>query len=134
MLSHVCKGLLLKMGEKDNDVGQSFTLREVIWAMVRVIDSKIGETVYDPGCGTGGFLAQAYEHMGGANNEKIASPDQLETLKIRTFYSRNKDNTIYPIALANLMFHGIDDPHIWHCNTLTGAEIYDGLFEKAPSF
>ena len=51
------------MGEKGNDGGQFFTPREVIRAMVRAIDPKIGETVYDPGCGTGGFLAQAYEHM-----------------------------------------------------------------------
>ena len=132
-LSQVYEGLLLKMGEKGNDGGQFFTPREVIRAMVRVIDPKIGETVYDPGCGTGGFLAQSYEHMAGPNNEKITAPDQLETLKHRTFYGREKDNAIYPIALANLMLHGIDEPHIWHGNTLTGAEIYGGLFTDAPA-
>ncbi len=132
-LSQVYEGLLLKMGEKGNDGGQFFTPREVIRAMVRVIDPKIGETVYDPGCGTGGFLAQAYEHMAGPNHEKIASPEQLETLKRRTFFGREKDNVIYPIALANLMLHGIDEPHIWHGNTLTGAEIYGGLFQDAPA-
>lgn len=62
-LSQVYEGLLLKMGEKGNDGGQFFTPREIIRAMGRVIDPKIGETVYDPGCGTGGFLAQAYERM-----------------------------------------------------------------------
>ncbi len=31
--------------------------------MVKVIDLKIGETVYDQCCGTGGFLAQAYQYM-----------------------------------------------------------------------
>lgn len=132
-LSQVYEGLLLKMGEKGNDGGQFFTPREVIRAMVRVIDPKIGETVYDPGCGTGGFLAQAYEHMAGQNHEKTTSPEQLETLKRRTFYGREKDNAIYPIALANLMLHGIDEPHIWHGNTLTGAEIYGGLFQDAPA-
>ena len=57
-LSQVYEGLLLKMGEKGNDGGQFFTPREIIRAMVRVVDPRIGETVYDPGCGTGGFLAQ----------------------------------------------------------------------------
>ena len=52
-----------------------FTPREIIRAMVRVINPRIGETVYDPGCGTGGFLAQAYEHMAGPNNANIKSPD-----------------------------------------------------------
>ena len=50
-LSQVYAGLLLKMGEKGNDGGQFFTPREVIRVVVRAIDPKIGETVYDPGCG-----------------------------------------------------------------------------------
>lgn len=132
-LSQVYEGLLLKMGEKGNDGGQFFTPREVIRAMVRVVDPKIGETVYDPGCGTGGFLAQAYEHMAGPGNTRIEAADQLETLKRRTFFGREKDNAIYPIALANLVLHEIDEPHVWHGNTLTGSEIYGGLFEGAPA-
>ena len=60
-LSQVFEGLLLKMGEKGNDGGQFFTPREVIRAMVSAIDPQIGETVYDPSCGTGGFLAQAFD-------------------------------------------------------------------------
>jgi type I restriction enzyme M protein len=74
-LSQVYEGLLLQMGQKNNDGGQFFTPREVIRAMVRVVDPKVGETVYDPGCGTGGFLAQAFEHMAGAKNEKVARPE-----------------------------------------------------------
>ena len=131
-LSQVYEGLLLKMGEKGNDGGQFFTPREIIRAMVRVVDPRIGETVYDPGCGTGGFLAQSFEHMAGAGNSYIDSADQLETLQLRAFYGREKDNAIYPIALANLVLHGIDAPHIWHGNTLTGTVTYDGLFEGAP--
>jgi type I restriction enzyme M protein len=132
-LSQVYEGLLLKMGEKGNDGGQFFTPREIIRAMVRVIEPKIGETVYDPGCGTGGFLAQSFEHMAGPNNEHITAPDQLDTLKQRTFYGREKDNAIYPISLANLVLHGIDEPHVWHGNTLTGGETYGGLFTGAPA-
>jgi type I restriction enzyme M protein len=131
-LSQVYEGLLLKMGEKGNDGGQFFTPREIIRAMVKIIDPKMGETIYDPGCGTGGFLAQSFEHMAGPKNANITSPDQFETLKQRTFYGREKDNAIYPISLANLVLHGIDEPHIWHGNTLTGGEIYGGLFEGAP--
>jgi len=62
-ISQVYEGLLQKMGEKNNDGGQFFTPREVIRVMVRVIDPEIGKTIYDPCCGTGGFLAQAYQHM-----------------------------------------------------------------------
>jgi type I restriction enzyme M protein len=131
-LSQVYEGLLLKMGEKGNDGGQFFTPRQVIKVMVQVIDPQIDDTVYDPGCGTGGFLAQAYEHMAGTNNEKIKAAEELETLKHQTFWGREKDNIAYPIALANLVLHGIDKPSLWHGNTLTGQETYGGLFEGAP--
>ena len=132
-LSQVYEGLLLKMGEKGNDGGQFFTPREVIRAMVRVVDPKIKQTVYDPGCGTGGFLAQAYEYMKAQAGDTITCP-QLETLKLRTFYGREKDNAVYPIALANLVLHGIDEPHIWHGNSLSGIAAYDGLYQGAPQF
>jgi type I restriction enzyme M protein len=127
-LSQVFEGLLLKMGEKGNDGGQFFTPREVIRAMVKVIDPRIGETIYDPACGTGGFLAEAFEHV----RQTDLTANQLETLKRRTIYGREKDNLIYPIALANLILHGIDEPHIWHGNTLAGQETYGGLFEGVP--
>lgn len=131
-LSQVYEGLLLKMGEKGNDGGQFFTPRQVIKAMVQVIDPRVEETIYDPGCGTGGFLAQSFEHMAGPNNEKVQTADQLETLKQRTFWGREKENLIFPIGLANLVLHGIDKPNLWHGNTLTGQETYGGLFEGAP--
>lgn len=128
-LSQVYEGLLQKMGEKNNDGGQFFTPREVIRVMVKVIDPKIGEAVYDPCCGTGGFLAQGYLHM----KEKTKTADDIETLKTRTFYGREKENLVYPITLANLVLHEIDEPHIWHGNTLTGLEVYGGLFQGAPA-
>jgi type I restriction-modification system DNA methylase subunit len=46
---------------------------------------------------------------------------------------RASDNAIYPIALANLVLHNIDEPHIWHGNVLTGQEVYGGLFADAPA-
>lgn len=130
-LSQVYEGLLLKMGEKGNDGGQFFTPRQVVKAMVQVIDPNLDETVYDPGCGTGGFLAQSFEHIAGALGND-ATAEQLETLKQRTFWGREKENLIYPIVLANLVLHGIDKPNLWHGNTLTGQESYGGLFEGAP--
>lgn len=130
-LSQVYEGLLLKMGEKGNDGGQFFTPRQVIKAMVQVIAPMVDETVYDPGCGTGGFLAQSYEFMRDRLGTQ-ATGEQLETLKQRTFWGREKENLIYPIDLANLVLHGIDKPNLWHGNTLTGMEIYGGLFAGAP--
>lgn len=130
-LSQVYEGLLLKMGEKGNDGGQFFTPRQVIKAMVRTINPTVDDAVYDPCCGTGGFLAQSFEHIT-ANLGDDATAEQLETIKQRTFWGREKENLAYPIALANLVLHGIDKPNIWHGNTLTGRETYGGLFEGSP--
>ncbi|MCF6251317.1 MAG: type I restriction-modification system subunit M [Methylococcaceae bacterium] len=130
-LSQVYEDLLLKMGEKNSDGGQFFTPREVIRGMVHIIDPQAGETVYDPCCGTGGFLAVAYEHIFHQLGN-VPSSTVLETLKHDTFFGREKENLVFPIALANLILHGIDQPNLWHGNTLTNRPTYDGLFEQAP--
>ena len=98
---------------------------------MRAVDPTVGETVYDPCCGTGGFLAQAFEHIKATLGTDVTAR-HLETLKHETFFGREKENLIYPIGLANLILHGIDRPNIWHGNTLTGSEIYGGLFDDAP--
>lgn len=64
----------------------------------------------------------AFEYMRARRAENV-TPDALDTLKHRTLYGREKENLIYPIALANLVLHSVDEPHLWHGNTLTGGEI-----------
>ncbi len=128
-LSQIYEGLLLKMGEKGNDGGQFFTPREVIRAMIKMANPKVSEKIYDPCCGTSGFLAQSYTELIAGDH----TAEEIETLKNDTFYGREKENLIYPISLANLILHGVDQPHIWHGNTLTGSEIYGGLFENVPN-
>ena len=131
-LSQVYEDLLLKMGEKNSDGGQFFTPREVVRAMVRTLDPQPGETVYDPCCGTGGFLAQAYEYLQRGQGDGVSATD-LERLKHDTFFGREKENLVFPIALANLVLHGIDQPNLWHGNTLSDAATYDKLFQSAPA-
>ena len=131
-LSQVYEDLLLKMGEKNSDGGQFFTPREVVRAMVGTLDLEPGETLYDPCCGTGGFLAQSYEYLARKLGDSPAATD-LERLKHDTFFGREKENLVFPIALANLVLHGIDQPNLWHGNTLSDAETYGSLFERAPA-
>jgi type I restriction enzyme M protein len=129
-LSQIYEGLLLKMGEKGNDGGQFFTPREIIRAMVKTVNPKVGETVYDPCCGTGGFLVQSYNYI--FDTVKNNSND-LHILKHETLFGREKENLIYPITLSNMILHRIEQPAIWHGNTLTGNEIFGGLFTSTSS-
>ena len=130
-LSQVYEDLLLKMGEKNSDGGQFFTPREVIRAMVHTVKPALGQTVYDPCCGTGGFLAIAYEHIARNLGASPTSTD-IDTLKHDTFFGREKENLVFPIALANLVLHGIDQPNLWHGNSLTRRATYAALFDQAP--
>lgn len=131
-LSQVYEGLLLQMGHKSNDGGQFFTPREVVRAMVKVVDPQFEETIYDPCCGTGGFLAQAYEYM---REKNMLDSDYSSNSGFNgnRFYGREKENLVYPLALANLVLHGIDKPHLWHGNTLTGDEVNGRLFHGSPN-
>lgn len=130
-LSQVYEDLLLKMGEKNSDGGQFFTPREVIRVMVHTVNPQLGQTVYDPCCGTGGFLAVAYEHMARQMGASATSTD-IDKLKHDTFFGREKENLVFPIALANLVLHGIDQPNLWHGNSLTRRATYAALFDQAP--
>ena len=99
-ISQVYEGLLQKMGEKNNDGGQFFTPREVIRVMAKVINPEIGETVYHPCCGTGGFLAQAHQHM----KPKATTGTDIENLKTRTFYEEKRRIWFIPSPWQTLCF------------------------------
>jgi len=131
-LSQVYEDLLLKMGEKNSDGGQFFTPREVIRAMVLTMKPDAGKTIFDPCCGTGGFLAVVYEYLNQKLGTGISSTD-IDVLKHNTFFGKEKENLVFPIALANLVLHGVDQPNLWHGNTLTNRTTYGALFDGAPS-
>ena len=58
--------------------------------------------------------------MKDARGESLTAED-ITILGETTFYGREKAADAFPIALANLMLHGIDNPHIWAGNTLLFA-------------
>lgn len=128
-ISQAFEGLLPSLGEKKNDGGQFFTPREVIRVIVNAVNPQLGKTVYDPCCGTGGFLIEAYKHMMGQN--PVAT--QIGELKTETLWGREDATEAIPIILANMVLHDIDLPRIWHGNTLTGDVTYGDLFTGAPS-
>lgn len=128
-ISQAFEGLLPSLGEKKNDGGQFFTPREVIRLIVDVVNPELDKTIYDPCCGTGGFLIEAYNHLIKQN----PSPTQIASLKNETFFGREDADEAIPILLANMALHDIDLPRIWHGNTLTGAVTFGDLFKGAPN-
>ena len=117
------------LGEKKNDGGQFFTPREIIRVVVNTVKPEIGKSVYDPCCGTGGFLIEAYKYLMKQN----PTPTQIQELKTETLWGREDAGEAIPICLANMVLHEVDLPRIWHGNTLTGNVTYGDLFEGASN-
>ena len=85
-VSQVYEELLRRLGSENRLAGEFYTPRPVVRFIVELVDPKIGETVYDPACGTCGFLAQAYLHM--RKHERTI--EDHRTLQERTFTARRK--------------------------------------------
>ena len=103
-----------RMGNAGRNGGEYYTPRPLIRSIVKVVDPKIGETVYDPACGSAGFLCEAFNYM----EEKIASTTDNDILQNSTFYGIEKKPLPYIIATMNMIFHGVSAPNIIKANTL----------------
>jgi type I restriction enzyme M protein len=113
-LSHIYEDLLRNMGEGGGNAGEYYTPRPLIKAMVQLIDPKIGETVYDPACGTCGFLIQSHLHL----EPKAKTAEARKILNNKTFYGKEKTPLPYVLGLMNMTLHGVDYPRIVKENTL----------------
>ena len=114
-LSHLYEAKIRNMGNAGRNGGEYYTPRPLIRAMIKVIDPKIGETIYDGACGSAGFLCESYDYLRGGE----LTTKQLKTLQTRTFLGKEKKSLAYVIGIMNMILHGIEAPKIIHTNTLT---------------
>ncbi|MCR5158831.1 MAG: type I restriction-modification system subunit M [Prevotella sp.] len=105
---------IAKMGNAGRNGGEYYTPRPLIRAIVKVVDPKIGETVYDPACGSAGFLCEAYQYM----LQQKKSTHDFKVLQENTFFGKEKKPLPYIIATMNMIFHGVAAPNIIRGNTL----------------
>ena len=120
-LSHLYETKIKNMGNAGRNGGQFYTPRPLIRSMIKVIDPKIGETIYDPALGSAGFLCEAYSYI---YNKMEKTTDNLTQLQENTLYGKEKKNLAYVIGIMNMILHGIEAPNVTHVNTL-GENIRD---------
>jgi type I restriction enzyme M protein len=113
-LSQLYETRIRRMGNAGRNGGEYYTPRPLIRAMIKVIDPKIGETIYDGAVGSAGFLCEAYEHM----RRDDLSASEYETLQTATFFGQEKKSLAYIIGIMNMVLHGIEAPNIVHTNSL----------------
>jgi type I restriction enzyme M protein len=114
-LSALYEEKIKNMGNAGRNGGEYYTPRPLIKSIIKVIDPKVGETVYDGAVGSAGFLVEAFEHM---SQSKSLTTSELKTLQTKSFYGAEKKTLAYIIGIMNMILHGIESPNIIHQNTL----------------
>lgn len=117
ILGQAYEYLIKKFADLTNKkAGEFYTPRSVIALMVKILDPKEGEFIYDPACGTGGMLLEAIHHV---KEQK----GNVKTLYGK-LYGQEKNLTTSAIARMNLLLHGVEDFHVHRGDTLREPAFY----------
>lgn len=120
-MSHLYEDKIKNMGNAGRNGGEYYTPRPLIKAIIKVVQPKIGQTIYDGAAGSAGFLCEAFAYL--MESKKLTSTD-VDILQKKTFFGKEKKSLAYIIGTMNMILHGIDAPNIVHTNTL-GENIAD---------
>ena len=120
-MSSLYEDKIKNMGNAGRNGGEYYTPRPLIKTIVKVVNPKLGDKVYDGAVGSAGFLCEAYEYM---RTSKQLTAKEFEQLQRKTFYGKEKKSLAYIIGVMNMILHGIEAPNIIHTNTL-GENIAD---------
>lgn len=115
-MSHLYEARIHRMGQGGKNAGEYYTTRPLIKAIVKVVDPKIGETIYDGAVGSAGFLIEAYNHLLSENPDRSVQSEEI--LQKKTLYGKEKKPLPYIIGIMNMILHGIVTPNITKTNTL----------------
>jgi type I restriction enzyme M protein len=104
--------MMLKELQSAGSAGEFYTPRPVTNFMVEMIDPKLGETIGDFACGTGGFLTSTLDYL----------KPQIKTVKDKELYNKSifgieKKSLPYLLCTTNLLLHDIDEPDVEHRNS-----------------
>lgn len=126
---------ILRDLQSAGNAGEYYTPRAVTEFIVRTVDPKLGEKVFDPACGTGGFLISSINHI---MRHGVKTADDRVTLE-KTIHGIEKKQLPYMLAMTNLILHDIERPDIRHDNSLirplkdiTPAERVDCIVANPP--
>ncbi|MCX8506381.1 MAG: N-6 DNA methylase [Alphaproteobacteria bacterium] len=114
-MSSLYEDKIKNMGNAGRNGGEYYTPRPLIKTIVKLVNPKIGNKIYDGAAGSAGFLCEAYEYL---RQSKSVTAGEYEILQRSTFYGKEKKSLAYIIGVMNMILHGIEAPNIIHTNTL----------------
>ena len=106
--------MLREMRDAAGQNGEFYTPRPVVRFMVAVTDPRLGETVLDPACGTGGFLVESFLHL----EKQCKTVQQREVLQTKSLFGGEAKPLPYLLAQMNLLLHSLESPQIDPGNSL----------------
>ncbi len=104
---------ILKDLQSAGKSGEFYTPRAVTDFVVKMVDPKVGDSIADFACGTGGFLVSALNHM----KEEVSDTTSNEKLQ-KSFYGVEKKSLPYLLCTTNMLLHDINEPQIIRGNSL----------------
>jgi type I restriction enzyme M protein len=105
---------LLASLQSAGNAGEFYTPRPITKFIVEMVDPKLGEKVFDPACGTGGFLTGAIDHI----RKEVKTPEDEQLLQ-NSILGVEKKQLPYTLCVTNMIFHGLEEPSgVRHDNTL----------------
>jgi type I restriction enzyme M protein len=118
---------LLNDLQSAGNAGEYYTPRAVTTFMSERIDPKPGEIVFDPACGTGGFLTCSIRHM----RERYIKTTLHEELMQQSLRAVEKKPLPHMLCTTNMLLHGIEDPSfVRHDNTLARPYVSYGSQDR----
>ena len=106
---------LLNDLQNAGNAGEYYTPRAVTAFMVDRIDPRPGEKLFDPACGTGGFLTCAIRHMEKNYIKSVVDRKRMQS----ALRAVEKKPLPHMLCVTNMLLHGIEDPSfVLHDNTL----------------
>ena len=104
---------ILKDLQSAGKSGEFYTPRAVTDFVVKMVSPKVGESIADFACGTGGFLVSALNYM----REEVSNIESNEKLQ-KSFYGVEKKSLPYLLCTTNMLLHDINQPQIIRGNSL----------------
>ena len=101
--------VFLKYGNGAKEIGIVLTPRHITRFAAHILDIGYRDVVYDPACGTGGFLIAALDYV---RAQFTASAPQAERFKRYGLFGVDQDPVVTALAIVNMIFRNDGKNHI----------------------
>jgi type I restriction enzyme M protein len=114
--------LLQRFGQ-NKEFAEYFTPRHIVDRMIQIIAPQPGELIYDPACGTCGFVVRAFEyvrdHYIARQSDFLKREQMLRDLKGKHLFAVAKVGLVYKLWLMNMVLHGDGSTHLENDDSLS---------------